>query len=600
MAKKVYIDFELRYKEAVANLDEMQKEYAKLEKQVDKTTESQEELGNILDSTTGGAISKFKNLGGTIGSVVKSFKNLRVAILATGIGALVLALGSLVTMFKTSEEGQNRFTKLMNQIGVVTGNVLDIVSDFGNVMFNVFTGNFKAAGEALNDVTEGIKNFGEETRKEIKIAGELSDLRAEADKKQRELVVERAEADRKRAELLEKSVNKEKFTVEERIGFLKEAAKVDEEITNKEIEAAKLRLKAKQEENKLSKSTKEDLDEEAELKAEVIRLEQARLTKQKEVTGQIVAFTAEEAAAKKASTDEQIRKEQELDNLKKTIREATADTEDEIRALELQKIDEHYQSLIDKAIENGLATDELEDAQRQAKLDKQAEFDAEDDKRATDKKNKEIADKQAILNAEAEIEAQKIAIREKTFDTAVRLAGEESRLGKAILVAKTILAARENILEVKKTLIKAQQAAVEATVDGAKAGSAVAAGTAETAKAGFPQNIPLLIAYAAQAVGIISAVKQAIGKTKQAASMASAGAGSAGGSVSISAPSISSPSVAESIPPQFNLAGGGGANALATALGEQQQTPIQAYVVSGDVSTAQELERNIITGATLG
>jgi hypothetical protein len=82
--------------------------------------------------------------------------------------------------------------------------------------------------------------------------------------------------------------------------------------------------------------------------------------------------------------------------------------------------------------------------------------------------------------------------------------------------------------------------------------------------------------------------------------MASAGAGGAGGSVSISAPSISSPTVAESIPPQFNLAGGGGANALATALGEQQQTPIQAYVVSGDVSTAQELERNIITGATLG
>ena len=57
MAKKVYIDFELRYKEAVANLDEMQKEYAKLEKQVDSTSESQQELGNILDTTTGGAVT---------------------------------------------------------------------------------------------------------------------------------------------------------------------------------------------------------------------------------------------------------------------------------------------------------------------------------------------------------------------------------------------------------------------------------------------------------------------------------------------------------------------------------------------------------------
>ena len=39
MAKKVYIDFELKYKEAVANLDEMQKEYSKLEKEVSKTSE---------------------------------------------------------------------------------------------------------------------------------------------------------------------------------------------------------------------------------------------------------------------------------------------------------------------------------------------------------------------------------------------------------------------------------------------------------------------------------------------------------------------------------------------------------------------------------
>ena len=60
MAKKVYIDFELRYKEAVANLDEMQKEYTKLEKKVEKyddavqeTSESTKEMGGDLDSVTG-------------------------------------------------------------------------------------------------------------------------------------------------------------------------------------------------------------------------------------------------------------------------------------------------------------------------------------------------------------------------------------------------------------------------------------------------------------------------------------------------------------------------------------------------------------------
>ena len=562
MAKKVYIDFELRYKEAVANLDEMQKEYSKLEKQVDKTTESQEELGNILDSTTGGAITKFKSLRGTLGNVVKSFKNLRVAILATGIGALVLAIGSLVTMFKTSEEGQNRFAKLMTQIGVVTGNVIDIVSDFGNVMFNVFTGNFKAAGEALNDVTEGIKNFGEETRKEIEIAGELADMRAKADIEERKLITERAEANRKVAELREKAADKENVSVQERIEAIKEAGRIEEEITKKEIAAAKLRFEAKQAENALAKSTKEDLDEEAMLKARLTELETGRLRIQKALTAEITTALREEQAERNAILAERKAAEKEF-------------AEDNFFIPGVGFVSEETFTLLKARQEEG--------TKKQKEADAQA-----------------AADQEARLQREKEIEAQKIAIREQTFNTAVRLAGEESRLGKAILVAKTLLAARENILEVKKTLIKAQQSAVEATVDGAKAGSAVAAGTAETAKVGFPQNIPLLIAYAAQAVGIISAVKQAVGKTKQAASMASAGAGGAGGGLSISAPSISSPTVAESIPPQFNLAGGGGANALASALGEQQQTPIQAYVVSGDVSTAQELERNIITGATLG
>ena len=562
MAKKVYIDFELRYKEAVANLDEMQKEYSKLEKQVDKTTESQEELGNILDSTTGGAITKFKSLRGTLGNVVKSFKNLRVAILATGIGALVLAIGSLVTMFKTSEEGQNRFAKLMTQIGVVTGNVIDIVSDFGNVMFNVFTGNFKAAGEALNEVTEGIKNFGEETRKEIEIAGELADMRAKADIEERKLITERAEANRKVAELREKAADKENVSVQERIEAIKEAGRIEEEITKKEIAAAKLRFEAKQAENALAKSTKEDLDEEAMLKARLTELETGRLRIQKALTAEITTALREEQAERNAILAERKAAEKEF-------------AEDNFFIPGVGFVSEETFTLLKARQE--------EETKKQKEADAQA-----------------AADQEARLQREKEIEAQKIAIREQTFNTAVRLAGEESRLGKAILVAKTLLAARENILEVKKTLIKAQQSAVEATVDGAKAGSAVAAGTAETAKVGFPQNIPLLIAYAAQAVGIISAVKQAVGKTKQAASMASAGAGGAGGGLSISAPSISSPTVAESIPPQFNLAGGGGANALASALGEQQQTPIQAYVVSGDVSTAQELERNIITGATLG
>lgn len=67
--------------------------------------------------------------------------------------------------------------------------------------------------------------------------------------------------------------------------------------------------------------------------------------------------------------------------------------------------------------------------------------------------------------------------------------------------------------------------------------------------------------------------------------------------------SASNPSRGATAPaqsPAFNIVGQGGASQIATALGEQQQQPVQAYVVSQDVTTAQSLENGIIQGATLG
>ena len=47
--------------------------------------------------------------------------------------------------------------------------------------------------------------------------------------------------------------------------------------------------------------------------------------------------------------------------------------------------------------------------------------------------------------------------------------------------------------------------------------------------------------------------------------------------------------------PSFNVVGNSGINQLA----QLQQTPVQAYVVSGNVTTAQSLDRNRIENATL-
>ena len=69
-----------------------------------------------------------------------------------------------------------------------------------------------------------------------------------------------------------------------------------------------------------------------------------------------------------------------------------------------------------------------------------------------------------------------------------------------------------------------------------------------------------------------------------------------GGSDTVPKPSMGGGSQA----PAFNIVGASGETQLADAIGSQTQRPARAYVVSNDVTTAQELDRNIIEGASIG
>ncbi len=531
-----------------ANTGQAEKNVENLNKDLEQTQADLSGIEDAGDKMTGGLISGFKGMIAGVKSAITGLKTFRGALLATGIGAFVVAIGAVTTALTNSEEGQNKFSKWLSQIGVIIGNVTDILGNFGNAIINFVTGNFDEATKSIEAVTEGIKNFGEETRKEIQVAGELADMRAKADKLERRLQVERAKADRDRAELLEQAVNKEKFTVEERIKFLEEAGRLEEEITNKEIEAARLRLEAKIQENALSASTKEDLDEEAELRAMLIQLETAKLTKQKEVTSQTIALKAEEAAAIKAIEDEQrrVKEEQEAaDKLKK------------------------------------------EEADKKAAEEK-AEADAKEKERLDTIAAEKEARDQRVSDMEIDLENRRLAAKNAVTNGIIGLFGAESKAGKAALIFKQVMLAQELIAEARKTITMSSLAA-------ARSQAAVAEGTAQTAKIGFPQNIPMLIAYALQAVGIIMAIKSAVGKTKAIA----AEAGGSGTVANISAPSIPT-AAAPATPPDMASVGGSGVNQLADAIGSQNQQPIQAFVVSNDVTTAQSLERNIVDGASIG
>ena len=187
--------------------------------------------------------------------------------------------------------------------------------------------------------------------------------------------------------------------------------------------------------------------------------------------------------------------------------------------------------------------------------------------------------------AKAEEELQNRLTQSKfdALNAIMSISNQESALGKAAFIAKQLLAGKEMLMEAKNTLGKINLKAAESSVD-------TAAGASKTASIGFPQNIPFLIGYAAQAVGIIGAIKSAVGAAK-----GTIGAAGAGGST----PSIQSPRGASAAAPSFNIVGQGGTNQLAESIGNQEKQPIKAYVVSGDVTTAQSLERNIVSSASI-
>ena len=622
--KKIVIDADTV--KAAGGIDKLTESLKKTNKEVKETTSSTEAMSGTLDKATGGAVSKFNAFKGSLKGVIGGFKTLRGAIISTGIGALVIGVTSLIAAFKSSEEGQNKFAKLTTIIGAAIGNVVDIIADLGegiisvfenpkqalinfknllvenitnrfkaildtvgflgSAIKNVFSGEFKAAlddakkaGSSFVDSFTGVENsidkatsatkrFIEEQKRELGQAAAVADMRAKADKIERKLIVDRSKLESEIANLRLKSRQEEEFSAAERKQALLDAQKLEEQLLDKETEFLELRRDAQILENTFSRSNKENLTKEAEAIAAVNRQQAARANAARQVQREVNTISKQIANEEKTDA-------KELADLKKSLRDAEAVSEQEKRDLELIKIQEHYDNLIAQAKENDIKTDELEAARDEAKKLKQEEFDLKD----AERKQKKLEEDKKITDAEIALEQQKTAAKQKALDDAISLAGAETGVGKALLIVKQGLALKEMIMEAKKTLTFSKLAVAKSTV-------ASAEGTAQTAKIGFPQNIPMLIGYAAQAAGIIGAIKSA---TSSASSVASSFGGGGGASTPAAA----------SQPPSFNVVGATETSQLAEAVGGQAQQPVQAYVVANDVTTAQSLENNIVEGATL-
>tara|TARA_B110000879_G_scaffold200403_1_gene274359 strand:- start:441 stop:2279 length:1839 start_codon:yes stop_codon:yes gene_type:complete len=271
----------------------------------------------------------------------------------------------------------------------------------------------------------------------------------------------------------------------------------------------------------------------------------------------------------KAETE---KNEKELADLKNTIAIATAITEDEKRALEIEKIKAHYTKLIELARAQGILTAELEAELNAASVAATEEVAAKNDDtntNSTDKWLEGYQKKIKKIGQWVDLVGQGLSViakMQKSNHDQENRDGDQSEEAKEKRAKRQFQAQKK--LNIAMAVVNASQAILSSL---AQAPVATPVGVAS-----------LAIATAAGLANIA-----AIAKTKF-------------GSVSRSPEPPDVGAVTSSAPPAFNIVGSSGTNQLADAIGGQSQQPIQAYVVSGEVTTAQELDRNIINDASIG
>ena len=638
MAQKIEVEFELKYKDALKNIDKLKKEYSELEKEVvtanEKTADSleavekgakdsakgvkkvgvslkgigaatgiifvlqkafefvssavqenqevmdglnvvfktaqiifNEVLGVITDvyKSVTSASENFDALGKVIGGLLTiAVTPLKVAFYGIQLGIQAAQLAWEQSVFG---DGDTETIKALNEsIAETKANleeVADAASDAADVVVTNFAEAVSEAGAIGSQLVEGVKEISIEAALETAKANQALEKSAEIAAAQSRILLEQYD---RQAELQRQIRDDETKSIAERQAANNELNTILEKQEEEMTKNAQLVKAAAQAQFDLTGKT-EDYVRVLEAEADI-----------QGVAAQVTGFKSEQQTNANALTKEatelknaELESESLLSIEKKRFNAELIEDEllrlsklAEIDILEAEQETVRLQAIVDNAA-----------AGTQAKVDAQIALDdfTEQSRQTNLTRDNEIT--QAKISNDEKLTASK----QKALDDLISIGGAETSFGKAMFLLKQALAIKEMIMEAKKTITFASVASAKATV-------ATAEGAAQTAKVGFPQNIPLLIGYAAQAAGIISAIKSATGTAKSAVSNIGGGGGS-----------IVEPSAPQA--PAFNVVGASGETQLADAIGGQTQKPTRAFVVSNDVTTAQELDRNIIEGASI-
>ncbi|MBW2962328.1 phage tail tape measure protein [Mesonia aestuariivivens] len=440
---------------------------------------------------------------------------------------------ALADLFDASQSG---FPAMLSNLEAITTEIMTGVLEGFRLMFTSIEQLKEQAGldgqsEAVKRITENVKEFGTTYDEEARIQMEATAKNIErlkqkvteeedkwfGDPEEYKVQLSKAEAYYEELKKIAQGTSKEleiylKETTPDNSNSKNLGAKKTEDELKAEKERAKKLLELKLEYDQMEKDRLAVLEsEKLKLKRDAALAEANELHASKELLQKIEDEW-------KVRIDEAEEKERE-EKLEK-IREFEERKRELLNELELAKA-ETDQEKDEIKKEQELEKEEL--AYQKAEEDFKAEIERlqlnEEEKNAVLQALKESHEatlagihekwKNKEIQKEEEIQQAKRKLWNDSLNAAISFAGEESKVGQILLLAKQVMAAREMVIDFNKFNQKIALQKAEATGN-------IATGFTETAKVGFPQNIPLIIGFTAQVAGIISTIKQAASAGKSA------------------------------------------------------------------------------------
>jgi uncharacterized membrane protein YdfJ with MMPL/SSD domain len=111
-----------------------------------------EKFGSVIQ-TAGNAASVSS---AKVGLMSTALKYLRIALISTGIGAIVALLGTLIAYFTTTQKGIDTINKALKPLTTSLQRMLGIVQDVGGALAKILSGDFKQGFKDLGVAVSGV------------------------------------------------------------------------------------------------------------------------------------------------------------------------------------------------------------------------------------------------------------------------------------------------------------------------------------------------------------------------------------------------------------------------------------------------------------